>query len=76
MWKHADGGRQKNSRNPTRIPDVATAGRQHRIYVTNENSGDVSVIDPYTASVIATIPVGERPRGIHASPATKPSTLR
>ena len=39
----------------------------YRVYVTNENSGDVSVIHPGTLEVAATIPVGKRPRGIHAS---------
>jgi len=39
-----------------------------RIYVTNEASGDLSVIDSGNLSVIATIPLGKRPRGIHASP--------
>lgn len=39
-----------------------------RIYVTNENSGDLSVIDGSTLEVIATVPLGKRPRGIHASP--------
>jgi YVTN family beta-propeller protein len=39
-----------------------------RIYVTNENSGDLSVIDGSTLEVVATIPLGKRPRGIHASP--------
>ncbi len=39
-----------------------------RIYVTNENSGDLSVIDSSTLEVTATIPLGKRPRGIHASP--------
>jgi YVTN family beta-propeller protein len=36
--------------------------------VTNEASGDLSVIDPARHEVIATIPLGKRPRGIHASP--------
>src|SRR5689334_13829872 len=40
----------------------------YRIYVTNENSGDLSVIDSATNEVIATVPLGKRPRGIHASP--------
>ena len=40
----------------------------YRIYVTNENSGDLSVIDGSTLEVIATVPLGKRPRGIHASP--------
>ena len=39
-----------------------------RIYVTNEKSGDLSVIDASTLQVIATVPLGKRPRGIHASP--------
>ncbi|MPZ19934.1 MAG: beta-propeller fold lactonase family protein [Luteitalea sp.] len=40
----------------------------YRIYVTNEMSGDLSVIDGATHEVIATVPLGKRPRGIHASP--------
>ena len=36
------------------------------IYVTNERSGDVSVIDGETNAVVATIPAGKRPRGIHS----------
>src|SRR5271163_3513370 len=39
-----------------------------RLFVTNEVSGDMTVIDTGTAQVIATIPLGKRPRGIHASP--------
>src|SRR5271155_4726418 len=39
-----------------------------RIYVTNEVSGDLSVIDSGNYNVLATIPLGKRPRGIHASP--------
>ena len=46
-------------------------GRQeasaYRIYVTNENSGDLSVIDSSTHEVIDTEPLGKRPRGIRAS---------
>src|ERR1700704_4990339 len=37
-------------------------------FVSNERSGDVSVIDGSTDAVIATFPVGKRPRGIHALP--------
>jgi YVTN family beta-propeller protein len=40
----------------------------HGIYVTNEVSGDLSVIDPATNKVIATLPLGKRPRGIRVSP--------
>jgi YVTN family beta-propeller protein len=39
-----------------------------RIYVTNEVSGDLTVIDSGTRRVIATVPLGKRPRGIHPSP--------
>ncbi len=42
-----------------------------RIYVTNEVSGDMTVIDSATYRVIATVPLGKRPRGIHASPDRK-----
>src|SRR5689334_12975200 len=40
----------------------------YRIYVSNERSGDLSIIDSTTQTVIATTPLGKRPRGIHASP--------
>ncbi len=40
----------------------------YRIYVTNETSGDLSIIDSATLNVVATVPLGKRPRGIHASP--------
>ncbi|HEU0124541.1 MAG TPA: beta-propeller fold lactonase family protein [Bryobacteraceae bacterium] len=40
----------------------------YRIFVTNERSGDLSVIDSTTHEVTATVPLGKRPRGIHASP--------
>lgn len=40
----------------------------YRVYVTNESSGDLSVIDGSTLEVIANVPLGKRPRGIHASP--------
>src|SRR5207244_13037963 len=38
------------------------------LYVTNEQSGDLSIIDVDTASVVGTIKLGKRPRGIAASP--------
>jgi YVTN family beta-propeller protein len=42
-----------------------------RLYVTNEVSGDMTIIDSATYNVIATVPLGKRPRGIHASPDRK-----
>jgi len=38
------------------------------VFVSNERSGDVIVIDGGTDAVVASIPVGKRPRGIHATP--------
>ncbi|MBK7717259.1 MAG: beta-propeller fold lactonase family protein [Gemmatimonadetes bacterium] len=38
------------------------------VYVTNEDSRDLTVIDAATDSVVATIPVGTRPRGVEVSP--------
>jgi YVTN family beta-propeller protein len=46
----------------------ATPRENYRIYVTNERSGDLSIIDSATLQVVATVPLGKRPRGIHASP--------
>src|SRR5262245_40913036 len=37
------------------------------VYVTNEGSGDMSVIDPSQSQPVDTIPLGKRPRGIHPS---------
>ena len=37
-------------------------------YVTNEDSQELTVIDTRTDSVVATIPVGTRPRGVRISP--------
>ena len=36
------------------------------VYVTNEASGDVTVIDPGKSEAVDSIPLGKRPRGIHA----------
>ncbi len=49
----------------------AQAGEHFRLYVSNERSADVSVIDAASLKTIATLPVGKRPRGIHASPDSK-----
>ena len=39
-----------------------------RLFVTNEVSGDISVIDVAAQKVLKTIPVGKRPRGIRVRP--------
>src|SRR5271165_2190441 len=46
----------------------AQAGEDYQILVSNEKSGDLTCINAVDLKVIATIPVGKRPRGIHASP--------
>jgi YVTN family beta-propeller protein len=46
---------------------VETPAPAARVYVTNEASGELSVIDVATHTVIATVPLGKRPRGIQAS---------
>ncbi len=40
----------------------------YRIYVTNEGSGDMTIIDSSNMEVVETVKLGKRPRGIHASP--------
>ena len=50
---------------------VAAARRSASDYwvcVTNERSGDLTVLDGATHRTLFTIPLGKRPRGIHASP--------
>jgi YVTN family beta-propeller protein len=47
---------------------MAAPAGSYRVYVSNERSGDVTVINGSDFSAIATIPVGKRPRGIHVSP--------
>src|SRR6266480_3440579 len=42
--------------------------QNYLVFVSNERSGDVTVIDGATDAVVATFKVGKRPRGIHATP--------
>jgi YVTN family beta-propeller protein len=53
---------------PAEKPVAVEKPAGYRIYVTNEISGDLSVIDSTTMEVISTVPLGKRPRGIHPSP--------
>src|SRR5579863_1237440 len=48
-------------------PSYAHA-QSSRVYVTNPSENDISVIDQNSNSVIATIPVGNDPRGIVVTP--------
>ena len=46
-------------------PPTATP---YLVYVTNEGSGDVSIVDPAASREIGRIAIGKRPRGLVASP--------
>jgi len=48
--------------------DTGMKDPPYRVYVTNEGSGDVTVIDPVRMEVSSTIALGKRPRGIHPGP--------
>lgn len=50
------------------VPAVGHSAPSYQIFVSNERSGTVTVIDGSDFHVVATIPVGKRPRGIHGSP--------
>ncbi len=50
------------------VTTLAAASSGPRLYVTNERSGDLSVIDLASKSVVATVPLGKRPRGVRVSP--------
>jgi PQQ-dependent catabolism-associated beta-propeller protein len=60
------------SSQPTSAPESAASqppeSNAGRIYTTNEVGGDMTIIDAGTNRVLATIPLGKRPRGIHPSP--------
>src|ERR1022692_4808141 len=47
---------------------TSLAAGAYQIFVSNEKSGDLTVINGADFKVTATIPVGKRPRGVHASP--------
>lgn len=61
----APAGTATASKKPVTVPEWKAG---YRIFVTNERSGDLSILDGSTFEVIATVPLGKRPRGIHASP--------
>src|ERR1700686_3055134 len=48
-------------------PAHASDSADERLYVSDESGGNVVVVDPVAAKVIATIAVGRRPRGIAVS---------
>ncbi len=52
----------------TPLAGYAAGAPAYQVFVSNEKSGDVTVINGGDFKVLGTIPVGKRPRGIHASP--------
>lgn len=58
-------GSDSTSSNESSLP---TERSSPWVYVTNEASGDMSVIDSGSNEVLATVPLGKRPRGIQFSP--------
>ena len=50
------------------ISPAARAANSYQIFVSNEKAGNITVISGDDFKVVATIPAGKRPRGIHASP--------
>jgi YVTN family beta-propeller protein len=47
---------------------VCAESPSYLVFVSNERSGNVTVIDGATDSIVGTFPVGKRPRGIHPTP--------
>jgi PQQ-dependent catabolism-associated beta-propeller protein len=69
-WLRSRAGRLRALRWLTTLLLVAIASEAHaelRIFVTNERSDDVTVIQAETGAVLKTIAVGKRPRGVTAS---------
>jgi YVTN family beta-propeller protein len=56
------------SERPEARGDSSAAAQGYRVYVTNERSGDLTVIDGATRAVVERIPLGKRPRGVRISP--------
>ena len=52
----------------TREPEPQAPAGAYRVYVTNEGSGELSIIDPAARTVVGRVALGKRPRGIIASP--------
>jgi len=48
--------------------EAALPDHDGRVYVTDEVSGDLTVLNAKTLATVSTIHLGKRPRGIHASP--------
>src|SRR6185503_3632671 len=71
----SDTGKRRDSTAAAANPETGAApsGATRRsgaplVFVTNEDSDNVTIIDSGTDSVIAIVPAGKRPRGIRLSP--------
>src|SRR3954454_3675212 len=47
---------------------AANSSASYLVCVSNERGGTVTLVDGASQEIVSTIPVGKRPRGIHASP--------
>jgi YVTN family beta-propeller protein len=47
---------------------LAAERHDERVFVSNEDSGDISVLQASTGKLVATVPVGKRPRGLRVAP--------
>ena len=55
-------------RAPSTLPAAeAVPGGRYRVYITNEASGDLTVVDATRHTVVKTLPLGKRPRGVRVS---------
>src|SRR4051812_6029564 len=63
-----DGGKPAQNAAPAAAPAAPAPPPKVRVYVTNEGSGDLTVINADTQTVIGTYKLGKRPRGIQAGP--------
>jgi YVTN family beta-propeller protein len=50
------------------LAGCSKSNKEERVYVSDEDGGNVIVINTSTDSVVARIPVGKRPRGLRVSP--------
>lgn len=57
-------------KSPDRTIESSHSENGFALYVSNERSGDITIIDGQTNTVLKTIPAGKRPRGIHTGPHT------
>ncbi|HKE24184.1 MAG TPA: cytochrome D1 domain-containing protein [Bryobacteraceae bacterium] len=49
------------------LAGCGSSGPEYRVYISNEASGDLTVIDPGRMEAVETVALGKRARGIHSS---------